>query len=95
MTTIHNVSELAARLGTTVNRLKHDFPRLTDCGATVEWTDEKIQIAAVEKKSGTEFACDPLVFPFTTKDLDGCLERLENETFDAWCIANLQELGKL
>lgn len=88
--TIRCIEDLAKFYGTTTNRLEHDVYKYTDCGAWIKWDKEKVLIGAIVEGSDAEFTCDPLYFPFETKNLDDQLEWLENVTNDAWNYANAE-----
>lgn len=88
--TIHNIEEFARYLETEVDSLERDIYDYTDCGAWIKWTNKEILIGSIVEGSDAEFSCDPLVFPFDSKEYEDSINWLEEETSREWHKANPQ-----
>lgn len=86
---IHNIEEFAAEIfGTTPEYLERSVYKYTACGAWINWDENEIRIGSIVEGSDKEFSCDPLVFPFDSKEYDKQMEWLEYETDREWHFAN-------
>ena len=47
MTLIHNIEELAHEMGSSVETLRHDVYKYTQCGAWILWDDEWVRIGSI------------------------------------------------
>ena len=85
--TINKIEDLAEYLGTSVNSLKHDVYKYTECGAWIKWNNEGIIFGSIVEGSDAEFS-DSLQFPFSADDYESAMEYLEQIVNEAWLEAN-------
>lgn len=87
---INNISELAEYLDTTVDRIKHDVYKYTDCGAWIVWNDASVTVGSIVEGSDAEFS-NTLYFPFESDEYDKWISNLEYLCDEAWHEANDEE----
>ena len=86
---IHNIEEFAAEIfGTTPEHLERSVYKYTSCGAWINWDEKEIRIGSIVEGSDKEFSCDPLVFPFDSREYDEQMIWLEDATDREWHFAN-------
>lgn len=90
MSTIKNISDLAAHFGTTPEHLEHAIYKGTDCGAWINWTCSKVNIGSIVEGSDAEFSRS-FEFPFDSSSVSNWLEELETLTTSAWNEANADD----
>ena len=84
---INNIDEYASYLCTTVSSLKRDVYKYTDCGAWIDWDDDRITIGSIVEGSDAEFS-KTFLFPVNIAYIDNWFEELEKLTDEAWHEAN-------
>lgn len=87
MTLIHNIEELAHEIGSSVESLKRDVYKYTDCGAWIQWDDEWVRIGSIVEGSDAEFD-KTFTFPVSLEEINDWFEELEALTDEAWREAN-------
>ena len=88
MREISNITELAQALETTVERLKRDVYKYTECGAWIDWDDEEVRIGSIVEGSDAEVGPYHLPFPFTMQDYERTMQTVEYEADIYWHEAN-------
>lgn len=89
---INNINDLAAHMGTDVQRLEHDLYKYTACGAWITWDDTSVAVGSIVEGSDAEFS-EFFVFPFPSETLDAWIQDLERMCDEAWHEANGQLAG--
>lgn len=87
MIIIRNIEDLAAHYGTTVDRLKRDVYKCTECGAWISWDDKYVTVGSIVEGSDAEFS-NTFSFPFDTDSYDSWIDELEILVDEAWHEAN-------
>lgn len=85
---LNNINDYAECIGTSVDSLKRDVYKYTDCGAWIDWTDETMTIGSIVEGSDAEFAMT-FQFPVYLDEVDEWFEELEQLTDEAWYEANV------
>lgn len=80
---IENIKELAEWYGTTVDALKKDIYKTTECGAWIDWTDESVTVGSIVEGSEAEFSRE-FRFPFSPESIEYWVAELEELCDEAW-----------
>lgn len=87
METITCIEDLARNLDTTVDRLKRDMFKYTECGAWITWDDRGVSVGSIVEGSDAEFS-NTFTFPFFMRDFESWIDELEMLCDEAWHEAN-------
>ena len=85
--TINSIKDYCDYVGSTVQSIKRDTYKYTDCGAWIDWDDDSISIGSIVEGSNAEFS-RTFDLPCTTEEIDDWFEELERLTDEAWHEAN-------
>ena len=92
-TVICSIDDLCKYLNTTPDRIKRDMFKYTECGTPIEWDDEKVTLAVYAEGADGGYSHD-LFFPFTGKEFDKLVERVDKESDELWHMWNDEEEGE-
>ena len=84
---INNIEEYASYLGIPVDSLKRSIYKYTDCGAWIDWDDNRVTIGSIVEGSDAEFS-KTFLFPVEVSRIDNWFDELERLTDEAWYEAN-------
>lgn len=88
---INNIEEYASYLGIPVDSLKRSIYKYTDCGAWIDWDDNRVTIGSIVEGSDAEFS-KTFLFPVEVSRIDNWLDELERLTDEAWHEANDEQV---
>lgn len=89
---INNIEEYASYLGIPVDSLKRSIYKYTDCGAWIDWDDNRVTIGSIVEGSDAEFS-KTFLFPVEVSRIDNWFDELEKLTDEAWHEANDEQVG--
>lgn len=81
---INSIEDFAAALGTTVDRLKRDVYKYTDCGAWIEWDETGIRFGTIVEGADCDGPSDSLEFPFEIEEYEASMEEIERIADAMW-----------
>ena len=84
---VNNIEEYASYLGIPVDSLKHSVYKYTDCGAWIDWDDNRVTIGSIVEGSDAAFS-KTFLFPVEVSRIDNWFDELERLTDEAWHEAN-------
>ena len=88
---VNNIQDFSKKLGVEVSDLKKAIYKGTECGAWIDWDDEKLTIGSIVEGSDAEFS-KTIHFPTTSDEIANWIDELELLVNEAWCEANEGEL---
>ena len=66
---VNNIEEYASYLGIPVDSLKRSIYKYTDCGAWIDWDDNRVTIGSIVEGSDAEFS-KTFLFPVEVSRID-------------------------
>lgn len=83
----NNITDFANHIGVEVKHLERAIYKGTECGAWINWDDEKLTIGSIVEGSDAEFS-KTFKFPVSSDEIDNWINELEDLCEEAWCEAN-------
>ena len=81
------IEDLAKSLETTVDQLRHDMYKYTECGAWITWDNKRVSVGSIVEGSSAEFS-NTFEFPFSICDFQSWVDELDILCDEAWHEAN-------
>lgn len=84
---INNITDFANHIGVEVKHLERAIYKGTECGAWINYDDEKLTIGSIVEGSDVEFS-KTFYFPVKLDEIDSWFTQLEDLCDEAWHEAN-------
>jgi hypothetical protein len=81
---ICSIEDLCSELGTTVDRIERDMYKNTACGMPIEWNERGVTLVGYVEGADCDGPSETLEFPFTMKEFNETVQRLEDAADEMW-----------